>query len=1052
MRKKISELSPGRHYWWRRPFIGIMALMLTFLAVFGSFGRDDLKTALAATGDRSRPFLNTNPPAYNGPSKSVFKILEIIPHDAASYFPYMIDWKTEQGYNDNVPIGYEGLLAAATAGGSIMYPEEWPPWGKISAGYGNPTANINGMLNASHPLRMLYTPTSGVDETTYFTDYETYNAPKSPGGTAYNQANIGKWYRYTGAAGLTVASGYFEYVGAQNGLYYISTSYPDAFNSKIATAARKGAEQPRGEFYVAQPAYYLAREHETAAKPQYPVAAVLTDIASWTGFNYDLIFSPSPTGLYRADFTRVKDLNEAGAGHEYLVAPEGDPAAVNLWRGGYGYLKSGGNFTVENADEITGTTGAYVRVADDDNDDGLSAVLDLPKGYFRKYQPGLDIALLTTYDVTFAAADQVTGQGFYYALSPDDWWEAGCAFSFVHYQSVPGAKSGAYDVPFIYGDIKDNQGQIAETAKYDYDLRQLTEGTGRYALTSTASETVGNAKIPVYSNAGANTWPKDYNKEIINIDFINQVQIGKGTDWYNQRGVTLGGGDYQLTTEYGGWVFRPVDNTNEMGTTKVSAVTASNGKFAIGDKIWVYNQQYRVRYYARNGFRNNELFKLLIYSLNPADPAGEISFGKNINGVGYNWNETPLWNLKYNQDAINLINDFDSSTRIEIIQRSFDQVTAADINSANLIYIARSCGLEGMTMEKWNDFCEISEQNGGPPITRINGAEVEIRNNVLTFKLNGDISSAALFALYRRCIYEQSAALMIEYDNFASDNNGSTPDTNLEKLIFLMFAFDNGQTFKYFIDRYPEKVDYFSTIYPNDSRTGVKPYGSPAVYNVKDNVANEEQQVRWLPAYFKAALPSGQLVARNNLAYRSSTNIDPDQTIMALRDYGPNALFLGLAGGGNFNIFQILRNSLKNAGYNLLLRPTAASKVKSILNPDGTVKEYVLYCNEFDADSFTIEFEGIKDLTNPPEVMELATVSCKIEGGADSQGVLSNVANKTFSINVRADFLTNPDDPNAQLDLSQLSRTYLINGTDVNGMAGTELKVTVIVRDSFNLN
>ncbi|MBQ8598370.1 MAG: hypothetical protein IJ409_11340, partial [Lachnospiraceae bacterium] len=46
---------------------------------------------------------------YADDGRKAIRIVEVIPHPIFSVFPYMVDWETVEGYDENTFLGYEGL-------------------------------------------------------------------------------------------------------------------------------------------------------------------------------------------------------------------------------------------------------------------------------------------------------------------------------------------------------------------------------------------------------------------------------------------------------------------------------------------------------------------------------------------------------------------------------------------------------------------------------------------------------------------------------------------------------------------------------------------------------------------------------------------------------------------------------------------------------------------------------------------------------------------------------------------------------------------------------
>lgn len=236
------------------------AVLICGAVLAAAFG---CKSEAAAEGGY-REFLNDrNRPAadYSQDDREVFRIIEVIPHDACSIFPYMIDWKTEEEYNRNVPVGYEGLVYGSSHPGNVQIFEK----------------------EDSKPTKAYAMIEDGLKRD-FLGDYSVEL------GTKYTKNN-GLWWRETDLTKKKTADGYFEYVGEKKGLYYINTDMvkgedgaENGIGSQIQALPRNGSEAGKGEYDVKEPRYYWAKDYSGSAA--YPTE----EIKSRTGFHYDLTF------------------------------------------------------------------------------------------------------------------------------------------------------------------------------------------------------------------------------------------------------------------------------------------------------------------------------------------------------------------------------------------------------------------------------------------------------------------------------------------------------------------------------------------------------------------------------------------------------------------------------------------------------------------------------------------------------------------------------------------------------------------------------------------
>lgn len=243
-----------------------------------------------------REFLNDrNRPAadYSQDDREIFRIIEVIPHDACSIFPYMIDWKTEEEYNRNVPIGYEGLVYGSSHPGEIQIFES----------------------EESKPTKAYAMIEDGLKRD-FLGDYSVEFATK------YTK-NTGLWWREEDLKKQKTEDGYFEYVGNKKGLYYINTEMIEGENGakngirhEMQALPRNGIEAGKGEYEVKEPQYYWAKDY--SGTMAYPTDNIL----SRTDFHYDLNFTyEEKLGNYRVYAAEAKK-EETGIENNMPAAEE----------------------------------------------------------------------------------------------------------------------------------------------------------------------------------------------------------------------------------------------------------------------------------------------------------------------------------------------------------------------------------------------------------------------------------------------------------------------------------------------------------------------------------------------------------------------------------------------------------------------------------------------------------------------------------------------------------------------------------------------------------
>ncbi len=972
-------------------------------------------------------FINqSNPGAtqYPGDKRKVFRIIEVIPHDICSLFPYLVDWGTPEEYDKNVPVGYEGLMAISRGSGAQMF-------------YGKTGTTTSDLSQYYTMLDMAFKQTS-LKASQY--PYLTF------GGST--MSDWGKWYIISDSS-LSSADGYFEFVGNGKGLFYISTSYADEKSSndeegihhRTRAVPRSGSEQPKGDMYLTGAAVYLSREHSRASVT-YGQA-----LLSQTADNYDLSFAVDDVnGKYHADMTKVV-AKEGGPliGYDWdyvLMVDEPD-----TWDYGFSY-GSGGGYEVKVATENTLGTGEYIRVMAPAQDDAYTDV-NLPallKGYFR-LKTSSDIGL-QTYDVEFQAATGASS--YYYPISPAGPFNN--SDPSYHFEYVGDGK-GLYHVPFIY------DGGSSPGNCYTESLVEVSDGEGRYSMTSTIADPEGQ---PIYAQTTLGAG--DYEEIITNIQFTTSVNAS-GTD--NGRvGVTKGGAD-RVAAQYGGWVFHPVTDQADMELTPLRDVYSSNvngnsnANFSVGDKIYVRGQQLQQRYYCRDGFENNEMFKLRGYASSLTHP------GESYSLYGYNNNISPYENKQLDA-AKTILTSFDATTRIEILQKTMAQLTVEDVKSADLIYISVTPAVENLD-KSWPTINEWRVAAGLEPMEDIpSGLPQKQGMAYFPSSYHGDLSAEVMLAIYKECIYEKNVALMVPVSAF-TNGNGKTPTSNIGKLVFITEAFNNPQDFAYFIPGLMNPDVYrtnYTKVNMDASLTTSGPVKLSWYWDTQYNQTWDESNTThvtgaWAEKYFIVRNPSNssQLLHPANFEQiPAGTNRydGNEQTKLTLGEHGPQSLRRSLFFNGTAHLFEILSNRTQRS-YTLEIVPINGERFTDRENNE----RWVIYGNEFDPASFEIQFQIWKYETSgtPYELDDISDIECSIEGGSPISAALTPVTEggvsvPQYTINggaVRVAFELSGTPPSGLLDPAIYSRKVTIT---VNDETADEVsrEVEVIVREGFFLN
>lgn len=981
-------------------------------------------------------------------NREVFRIIEVIPHEACSIFPYYIDWKTPEGYNTNTPLGYDGLLVAAQFANTGES-------GEASA------VNLFSKQNTPAKDSRPYTYIIEQNIKEYFDNLADYTNFASS--TDNNRG--ARWFRKTKDTNALLESeyGYFEYVGENNGLFYINTSriagerinawetISDGIHYEIQAVPRSGGENPKGYMYVKNSAYYWSKDSAGSSMPDYNGS----QIKGLTNYNYDISFAKSDTGTYQVQ-NYVCNLT-GGEEFEYeLIVEDG---AVSSWSSGF-YFQKGGSYQVKQYTQAA--DGKYVRFATNDGQgDGLEQTdFNLMAGYFlldgnNQYQGAVH------YNVSF---ERIAGSedGFYMPHSPGA-SAAGEDYYFIY----KGKNKGTYKVSFLYA-------PSATGTRYQATVEAVSNNQGRYALATTSSS--GSNKEPEYDKTENVTGAQyDYAEVVTYIDAYSGIQ-SQMYDYYNYRGVTgvvngsTWGGTNGGMKECGGWVYVPLESAEEMKQTFLKDVkrdtaginSNTNAYFTPGDRIYVTGQKRPYRFYCQDGLQNNEWFKLLCYANNPMDAEGDTPYSEMIDGVGYNFEKTAEENLA-NAVTKQILDAFDNQFRIEIIQVQPQNLTVEDVKSADLIYISNQEAINGLS-HHWNDLSDAIVDESLPYCDW---------DTYCPLSEEQDISTEVLMTLYDECIYERNRALIVTHSVLkeSGTNEVSWPiERNLTKLYHMMNFFDEALDWAYFMpDMYPDVAkDEYSKIRQGGSVATVDVYKDEGtgMYNLlfpdddsqeMETVSEEVMELRegeenlqtnlslWVRNYFLVFEPED--LGRTNPLYAYENDIGANanfvrdgETKLTVKYY-IDPLF---SNGGimHRNIWQILRNRKLDTSV-LVVEVTNAQKTAE------TISRNIIYADEFDAESFAIDYKVLL-LGTPKNPSSMADVTLTFEdGGVAGKGTVLEYGVENTN-NVRHGFTTDGT-ASGILNPAVTQKKVLITATDSNGKTGTA-EVFVVVREAFMLN
>lgn len=981
----------------------------------------------------TRLFLNQPAPEpEEGDNREVFRIIEVIPHDACSIFPYLVDWKTEEGYDKNTPLGYDGILVTAQFTG-----------GEYNSGF-NMFSDPDVAASQSRP----FTYVEEKFKKEYFENLEDYNTEFAG---VYDTNRGGRWFRKTENEFqqelVEEPYGYFEYVGEGKGLYYVNTNLIagekdewgnilnyEGIHFEIQAVPREGSDPPGGYMYACDPAYYWSMDSQSDSKPQYKGQ----DVLGLTGYNYDLSFTLSDAGEYAVD--KITYGATGGKGYDYELRLT--ESAIEGWQGGF-YFQKGGNYQAVSFEKAA--DGDYVRFADSKNSDGLEkANAGLSAGYFL-LDKEKSYTNVQRYNVTFQAAGENTG--YYMVGAPDSWTGKDYYFDYV------GNGAGSYKVSFLYS-------PDAEVT-YKESIAKVTNGQGSYALATTS--TSGDGK-PVYSEAAVEGAVYDYAEVVTYIDALAGYQYTGLYDYYNyggRKGVTNGFDGY-TSSEVGGWVFVSLEKAEDMEQTFLRDIhTDSAGQnsntdqfFTPGDRIYVYGQKRPYRFYCRDGLQNNEWFKLLCYASNPLD--SNKPYTEMIDGVGYDFSKTAQDNLN-NEITRQILDAFDGQYRIEIVQMTPERLTPEDVKSADLIYISNQEGINGMS-KNWNT---ISDLISDEDLTKCDW------NTVCSFTDEQDLRSDTLMTLYDECIYERNRALIVCHSVIFDDDG---INRNLTKLYYMMNFFDEALNWAYFMpDMYPDVArEEFSRIripdYYETATVDICAGGEFGLFNsvFEEDEDDEEDDTEedeypkynlesWLVDYFQVLTyiynPSTNDYSREpvqgfefqyDIAYWAN-KVQEGETKLTIAYY-IDPMFMDAA--QKDNIWKILRNR----------RIDNSMIVVEVTNGEmtgETVPRRVIYADEFDPESFDIQYK-VLILGTAKNPSSLQDITLTFEDGSQAGKGAVLEYNTENTNNVRHGF-TVDGSSGGSLNPSVTMRKVTITATDSNGKTGSA-EVYVVVREAFMLN
>lgn len=975
----------------------------------------------------NRPALSAKP----GDKREVIHIVEVIPHEACSIFPYLIDWGSKEEYDKNTPLGYEGILYAAARGG--FQGQQFGDRGMYSYIKGGETADTLKNYNVSFATE--------------------------------NDVSAVDWWRVAKPDDrpITNAVGYFEFVGNKKGLYSINLDKlvkegedENGIRYRVMPMQRSGNENKKGEWEVKTPQYYWGKDYASEAYPRGNDG----DIKSRTAFNYDLQFTAdasSPNANYRVKSvktnTGVRAAKTAGFAYEaYWADTDTD------WDGGFDYSEKG-NYKVDSYTSIRvnnniDRNGKYIRVLNDAKSDGTQGV---EAGYFRLYSEAADKDTVkngdTIYEVNFSHTKVREGS---YILNPatvqgniDANLTGAVEKIFFEYA---GDGLGIHDVVFIY----------APNGKYAAEVMNVSDGEGRYALTSTEAD---EESLYEYSGKGKG----DYSKVVTKIDCLGIDYDTDNAGWYGKGaqpvGVCIGRTEADSTVEMGDWVFHTVSEAEVNGVTKIEEL--ENGSVPSNKKIYVYEQNRKHCYYARNSFKNNEWFKLLIY----------LGEEKGLAADAYANGKTGAEVLDMYRAELEA---FNKSYRIEIIQRTPDALTVDEVNNADLIYMSAAVGIDGFAQQSVYDEINSYIGNKLPPYENFDA-------NSGRFRFTADFSDEVVKALYENCLYHEegktaTTAFLADIPALREGVDESALEyptkNNFGKVNYLLDLFDDPADFAEFIGGYPENDahsnngdNYSTVLWGEDNKIRVYPYEyhdkSIYRYNLQEDTIpfwtylDETIESQWKIDHFAlypiigsgADKQIGNTQENGDFAnFMGAGSIYNQPVGDGWTYWAPDPIRAQFLDAGNMhNIWLIMHNktSKKQSAPKVIVKNYDYMQV-----PEGNIvaADYFIYVDEYEAvspDAFDIIYWV--DWT-PEEIAEPTPLGSLMIKRMGEAAVLQEEAppvsyeTEYTCKKIRADFA----DAEGKLNGRKMM-DYEITATDEKGKSDTAV-VHVIIREAFMLN
>ncbi len=984
--------------------------------------------AYLADREMAQRFLDTGKVAStgeDGDKKTPIRIVEVIPHEVCSVFPYMIEWGSEEAYDENTALGYDGLRYITSKYGQYA---QYSQYGMFKEGIQREALD----------------------------DYDVKL------GTEGNwQDPTISWWRESKENEVITATGYFEYVGSKKGLYHINLdklvsndSQDKGIRYEIRAMERDGNASKKGEWEVNDPKYFWAKDY-AGGQISYPT----TDIGQITGYNYDVMFTAGSSGAsYRV--SNVKTALEgsvSGSSYDYAAVWKGN----SEWKSGYTYLKKGNykvsSYTAERVTESTDLNGKYIRVSNKSKNDGTG----LEAGYFRLYSPS-DPLPETVYDVKFTYASSgsyiLTPSAVQRIVDDSNKTEETIQFEYI------GSGMGNYDVVFMYA--PENTSLSYEYFTYQPKILKVSNGNGRYAMTSGVAK-----EDQLYIKAGANQG--DYSKVVTLIDCAGVDYTSYGGIWTSGYydtdgnnasllpGLIMGAGKYNHNDEHGDWVFHTVSSDDVNGFTKIEEL--EGGKVPSNKRIYVYSQKRINRYYAKSLVKSNEWFKLLIY-LGNADGTEPLAYADYQSGMAPE---------KVKEKYASEIKEFDRSYKVEFIQKTPGELSVSDVDSADLIFFSNGVNLQGLSKEAWNEYAELDPERS-------------LSKAPDSLEYTSDISAEVLLSIYKHCLYDQDTALMFgawTNGGLGSYVQNGEAKKNLGKLVMLANLFEDPRAFAYFMDGYGEKNGAYSAVHsdasitvwkqpadevynlgqtalawygPNTQGAGlaIEPYTTDVwkmlYFRVVKLVEAEWGGLQIDPAYYKDGYINGEYGFRFSFSPASgwydNKDVDddrvwyiPGQTPDAFWNYGPMK-----------NIWRILHNKGKKQKSEPVVIVTNADG-DNIDDENALVPVYYFYVDDYSLSGVSREDFDVKYKINwTPENVTSPTALQSVVMTRSDGSVVQNIAGPSYqteyTCNVATDFMKD-----GALNDAVTSKEYQITATDAAGHTDYAI-VRFIVREAFMLN